>query len=149
MHPPGSPWESHFLSQPHFSFFFHFYVIQLDLSYLLITKCIIIGLMFMPFSNCHKDSCFVGTATYLAPGIESDIWWMPRKYSLNAEMNRDDLFHLSIPRSYCHKSDEPFHHCALLPEDLAQRTRTCLFSFSLIFLLEKWELSHFFSMSQT
>ena len=124
MHPPGSPWESHFLSQPHFSFFFHFYVIQLDLSYLLITKCIIIGLMFMPFSNCHKDSCFVGTATYLAPGIESDIWWMPRKYSLNAEMNRDDLFHLSIPRSYCHKSDA----CLVSLWFSSWRNESCLIS---------------------
>lgn len=108
MHPPGSPWESHFLSHPHFSFlffffFFHFYMSQLDLSYLLISKCIITGLMFMSFSDCHKDSCFVGTATFLAPGIQSDIWWMPRKYSLNGEMNCTNLSYLLITRSYCRK----------------------------------------------
>ena len=106
MHPPGSPWESHFLTLIFlflFFFFFHFYVIQLDLSYLLISKCIITGLMFISFSDCHKDSCFVGTATFLAPGIQSDIWWVPRKYSLNGEMNCTNLSHLLIPRSYCRK----------------------------------------------
>ena len=86
-----------------FFFFFNFYMIQLDLSYLLISKCIITGLMFISFSDCHKDSCFVGTATFLAPGIQSDIWWVPRKYSLNGEMNCTNLSHLLIPRSYCRK----------------------------------------------
>lgn len=52
-----------------------------------VDKCIIIRLMFISLSDCHKDSCFVGIATFLAPGTESDIWWMPRKYSLNGEMN--------------------------------------------------------------
>lgn len=87
-----------------FLFFFHFYVTQLDLSYLLISKCIIIGLMFMSSQIVTRTAALL-ELRYIS-STRHRVWHMVDAQEIfpNGEMNCANLFHLSIPRSYCHKN---------------------------------------------
>lgn len=126
--------------------FFNFQMIQLDLSYLLISKCIIIGLIFISLSQIitamrtaillelpyfqHEAQCLTHDTCPL------NIHWMNERPTANLFLSSVNP---KIQQQQRQMSLLP--HSPLLLEGLARGMGTFLFGFSVILLLEPMLIS--------